>query len=82
MPVDTVTTIGYFPEWIWLTFRVAILFFAALYLVFAVMVMRQINLMTETIMTELSPYLRFFGIVYVGVSAGLILLFLGLLLAM
>lgn len=80
MPVEGTSVFPLSWEWILFIFRVMILVFALLYLIFSVVVMRQINLMTETIITELSPYLRFFGVVYVGVSAGLILLFFGLLL--
>lgn len=64
---------------IWLTVKVALIIFASLYFIFSLIVLRQVNLMTETLITEVAPILRALAIVYAGLSLGIIVLFLGLL---
>lgn len=64
---------------IWISIEVALVVFAAIYFVFSLIVLRQVNLMTETLITEVAPLLRALSIVYSGFSLGIIVLFLGLL---
>lgn len=59
--------------------EVGILLFAILYFIFSLIVVRQVSLMTETLITEVSPLLRAFSIIYAGVALGIVILFIGLL---
>lgn len=63
----------------WLVPRAGILILASLYFVFSLIVARQINLMTETLVTENSPSLRAFAIIHCGLAIGVIILFIGFL---
>jgi hypothetical protein len=45
-------------------FKVGFIIFAILHFIFTLIVLRQINLMTATIMTEGGPILRVLGIIY------------------
>jgi len=45
-------------------FKAGFIIFAILHFIFTLIVLRQINLMTETIITEGGPVLRILGIVY------------------
>ncbi len=59
--------------------KVSIIFLSGLYFIFSLIVMRQIALMTETVISDNDPYLRAFGIIHSGVALGLIILFIGFL---
>lgn len=63
----------------WLMSKAGILFLGVLYFLFSLIVMRQINLMTETIITEGASRLRAFGIIHAGFALGIIMLLVGLL---
>ncbi len=58
-------------------FSVMLVIAAALYFVFSLIVLRQINLMTETVQTEGAPIIRAFGFLHAGVALGVVLLFIG-----
>jgi hypothetical protein len=45
-------------------FKFGFIIFAVLHFIFTLIVLRQINLMTQTIMTEGGPILRVLGIIY------------------
>lgn len=60
-------------------FRVGLIILAALYFLFSLIVYRQVVLMTETLMTEVTPLLRAFAIIHSGLALGIIVLFIGLL---
>jgi hypothetical protein len=77
MPVETVTPTSL--EWVYFVFKTAILLISLLYLVFSLIVVRQVNLMTETIITEVTPFLRFLSVLHAGLSLGVIILVFGLL---
>lgn len=64
---------------IWLAVKFALIAFSMVYFVFSLIVLRQVNLMTETLITEVAPILRALSIVYAGFSLGIIVLFIGLL---
>jgi hypothetical protein len=66
-------------ETVWFIVRCAIIVLAGLYFIFSLIVVRQINLMTETLITEVAPFLRAFGILHCGVALGIIILFIGFL---
>lgn len=55
-------------------FKFGFIIFAALHFIFTLIVLRQINLMTRTIITEGGPILRILGIIY-AVFALLVLLY-------
>lgn len=50
-----------------------------LYFIFSLVIVRQVNLMTETLITEVAPALRAFSIIHSGFALGVIILFIGLL---
>lgn len=64
---------------VFLALKIGILILAVLHFVFSLIVVRQVALMTETLMTEVTPLLRAFSIIYSGVALGIIVLFIGLL---
>lgn len=55
-------------------FLILFLFF---YLIFSIILYRQIQIMNKKIPTKLAPILRFFGIVHMGVSAAVLFLVIG-----
>ena len=63
----------------WWILKVGIIIMATFYFIFSLIVLRQVNLMTETIITEASGFLRALSIVHAGLALGIIILFIGLL---
>ena len=59
--------------------KVGLLLLSALYFIFSLIVVRQVSLMTETLVTEVAPLIRAFSIIHSGLALGIILLFIGLL---
>lgn len=59
--------------------KVAILIILILYAVFALIVVRQVDLMSKTLITNLSPIVRAFAIFHAGFAVGLIFLVWGIL---
>ncbi len=49
---------------LWFLFKYAIIAFALLYFIFSLIVMRQINLMTQTLVTAVAPVIKTLGIVH------------------
>lgn len=64
-------------ETVWLIVRSAIVLLAGLYFIFSLIVVRQVNLMTETLITEVAPLLRAFAIIHSGIALGIVILFIG-----
>ena len=64
---------------IWLIVRSSFVLLAGLYFIFSLVVVRQVNLMTETLITEVAPFLRAFAIIHAGVALGIVVLFIGFL---
>lgn len=62
-----------------LLFKALFVIFAMLYFVFSLIVIRQVSLMTETVITEGGPLLKALSIIHAGLSLGIIVLFVGLL---
>lgn len=56
-----------------------IILFATVYFIFSLVVVRQVSLMTETLITEVSPFIKAFSIIHAGLALGIIILFIGLL---
>lgn len=59
--------------------KAAILIILVFYAIFALMVVRQVDLMTKTLITRVSPALKFFSIIHAGFAIGLIVLAWGML---
>lgn len=58
------------------TFKIGFVVIAILYFIFALIVIGQIRMMTETVSTEAGSLLRFFSIIHAGIALGLIVLFI------
>ena len=57
----------------------AILLILVFYAIFALMVVRQVDLMSKTLITKVSPILKAFSIIHAGFAIGLIVLAWGIL---
>lgn len=66
-------------EMVWFIVKSAIIILGSLYFIFSLIVVRQVNLMTDTLITEVAPFLRAFAIIHAGVALGIIILFIGFL---
>lgn len=64
-------------ETVWFIVRCAIVLLSGLYFIFSLIVVRQVNLMTETLITEVAPFLRAFAIIHSGIALGIVILFIG-----
>lgn len=64
---------------LFLVFKIGFISFAVLYFIFTLIVLRQVNLMTDTVITEGAPILKALAILYAGLALGVIVLFIGLL---
>lgn len=62
----------------WLVVKLMALVLAVLYFIFSLITLRQVNLMTETLITETAGLLRAFAIIHAGLALGVIILFIGL----
>lgn len=60
-------------------FRIGLIIFAVLYFIFTLIVIRQVNLMTQTVITEGAPILKALAILFTGLALGVIVLFIGFL---
>lgn len=59
--------------------KLAILLILIFYAIFALLIVRQVDLMSKTLITSVSPLVKAFSIVHAGVAIGLILLAWGIL---
>ena len=59
--------------------KIAILIILVFYAIFALIVIRQVDLMSKTLITEVSLILKAFSIVHAGFAVGLIVLAWGIL---
>ncbi len=66
-------------ELVFLVVKIGFVLLAILYFIFSLIVIRQINLMTETVVTEAAAILRAFGILHAGLSLGIVVLLVSLL---
>ncbi|MBI4037058.1 hypothetical protein HY385_01400 [Candidatus Daviesbacteria bacterium] len=64
---------------VWLIVKIGTILLAVFYFLFSLVVVRQISLMTETLMTEVSPLLRALSILHAGLALGVIILLIGIL---
>lgn len=58
--------------------KIAFTIIFILYFIFSIIVVRQVQLMTDTLITEVSPLLRALTIVHAGIALAIIILFVGL----
>lgn len=59
--------------------KVVILIILVFYAIFALIVVRQVDLMSKTLITEVSPILKAFSVFHAGFAIGLIVLAWGIL---
>lgn len=59
--------------------KVLFIIFAIGYFLFSLVVIRQVNLMAETVITEAAPILKALSILHAGLALGVIILFIGFL---
>lgn len=57
----------------------AILLILIFYAIFALIIVRQVDLMSKTLITPVSPFFKAFAILHAGLSMGLIFLVWGIL---
>lgn len=62
----------------WSVLKYGIIFLMILYFIFSLVVVRQVQLMTETVMTELGSVLRAFSILQAGLVLVILLAYIGL----
>lgn len=59
--------------------KVAILLILILYSIFALLIVRQVDLMSKTLLTPVSPIVRAISIIHAGFVLAFVVLFIGLL---
>lgn len=57
----------------------AILLILIFYSIFALIIVRQVDLMSKTLITNVSPVVKFLAIIHAGIAIGLIVLVWGML---
>lgn len=62
----------------WSALQIILLFISVLHFIFTLIVIRQVRLMTETLITQVAPALRALSIFYGLVSLGVVILFVWL----
>lgn len=66
-------------NYLWPAFKAGLIAFAILYFIFTLIVLRQVKLLTETILTQTSPGLRLLSIFYSAVALAVVVLFVWIL---
>lgn len=59
--------------------KLAILLILVFYAIFALLIVRQVDLMSKTLITTVSPFVRAISVIHAGFAIGLILLVMGIL---
>ena len=78
--MPTITPINFFGSVLVLFFlKIAILILLVFYAIFALLIVRQVNLMAKTLITGLAPIINIFAIVHAFFAIGLIFLVLVIL---
>ena len=78
MPIITPTNL-FDSDTILAFLKTAILIILVFYAIFAIMIVRQVSLMSETLITRVSPIVSAISIVHAGLAIGLIILIWGIL---
>lgn len=63
---------------LWFILKIGFIILFILYFAFSLIVVRQVQLMTDTLVTEVSPYLRGLTILHAGIALAIIVIFIGL----
>lgn len=63
----------------WSLLQIILLVISVLYFIFTLIVIRQVRLMTETVITDVAPSLRALSIFYGLISLGVVILFVWLI---
>lgn len=80
MSTETITTFSLLSvASIWLVVKISLLILAGLYFIFSLIIIRQVSLMTDTLITEVSPILRVFAFAHTVLALGIIILMIGFL---
>lgn len=53
--------------------------FAIIYFIFSLILIRQVFLMTKTVVTEAGPFLRFLSFIHAALALGIVVLFITIL---
>lgn len=77
MPTDTTRFLN--SEVVLSFIKLIILIILLFYAIFALLIVRQVDLMSKTLITRVSPIVRFISIVHAGFAIGLIILAWGIL---
>ena len=64
-------------ESVFLLIKSGLVLLTVAYFFFSLIVLRQINMMTDTLITEVAPILRAFAVIHAGAALGIIILFIG-----
>lgn len=67
------------PEGVLTLLKVVFLIILAFYAIFALVIVRQVDLMSKTLITSVSPIVKAFAIIHAGFAIGLIVLAWGIL---
>lgn len=68
LPIEIAQLLEFFMRW-------ALLILVFFYVLFSVMVIRQITIMRQTLITSLSPILSFLGLAHLALALGVLVLF-------
>lgn len=77
MPTTTLNLLN--SDYIFILAKGAILIILVVYAIFTLIIVRQVDLMSKTLLTHISPFVKSFAIIHAGFAIGLILLAWGLL---
>ncbi len=61
------------------TFKLLLLVLSILYFLFSIIVVRQVSLMTDSLVTEITPAFRVFAIIFAVISLAVVISFIKLL---
>lgn len=77
MPTTTVNLLDFGA--VMVALKAIVLLILVFYAIFALMIVRQVDLMSKTLITKVSPILKAFSIIHAGFAIGLIVLAWGIL---
>lgn len=78
MPLEPVTPF-FNPAFVDMLIDFSILIIFILYAIFALLIVRQVDLMTKALITQVSPIIKAVSIIHAGFAIGLIALILGVI---
>lgn len=80
MPVDNANLLPIFSmSSVWVLIELLIILLSVLNFIFSLIVVRQVDFMADTIITDVTPILKGLSIIYAGVSLGVTVLLIGML---